>query len=247
MDSFFQSRAFGARSWSYESLKNFAPIDAVVQNHLKSVYLTLCLAVVSSAAGAYLHILSNIGGTLTTLGCMLCVAWLVATPAYEERKRFGLLLASSLLQGATLGPIIQLAIDFDPRILVTALVGTAVVFVCFSAAALVAKRRQFLFLGGLLSSGLSLLLWLHFASSIFGGSTAMFNTEIYLGLLVFLGYVLFDTQLIIERARSGSFDRVGDALHMYTNLVAVFIRVLIIMLKNGAEKEKKKKKRSQAS
>ncbi|CAA6657131.1 unnamed protein product [Spirodela intermedia] len=185
---------------------------------------------------------------------MLCVAWLVATPAYEERKRFGLLLASSLLQGATLGPIIQLAIDFDPRhglthliynfnamrfilILVTALVGTAVVFVCFSAAALVAKRRQFLFW-----AACSALVYL--SSS---GCTLLRRSLIYLGLLVFLGYVLFDTQLIIERARSGSFDRVGDALHMYTNLVAVFIRVLIIMLKNGAEKEKKKKKRSQAS
>lgn len=50
-------------------------------------------------------------------------------------------------------------------------------FGCFSAAAIVAKRREFLYLGGLLSSGLSILIWLMFASSIFG-STAMYSFEV---------------------------------------------------------------------
>lgn len=57
-------------------------------------------------------------------------------------------------------------------------VATALAFGCFSGAALVAKRREYLYLGGLLSSGLSILLWLHFASSIFGGSMAIFKFEV---------------------------------------------------------------------
>ena len=56
--------------------------------------------------------------------------------------------------------------------------GTSLAFACFSAAALVAKRREYLYLGGLLSSGLSILMWLHFASSIFGGSIALFKFEV---------------------------------------------------------------------
>lgn len=63
-------------------------------------------------------------------------------------------------------------------ILVTAFVGTALAFGCFSAAAMLARRREYLYLGGLLSSGLSVLLWLHFASAIFGGSTAIFKFEV---------------------------------------------------------------------
>jgi FtsH-binding integral membrane protein len=66
---------------------------------------------------------------------------------------------------------------FD-SILVTAFVGTAIAFACFSCAAIVAKRREYLYLGGLLSSGLSILLWLQFAASIFGHSTSSFMFEV---------------------------------------------------------------------
>jgi len=57
-------------------------------------------------------------------------------------------------------------------------VATALAFGCFSGAALVAKRREYLYLGGLVSSGLSILMWLHFASAIFGGSMALFKVEV---------------------------------------------------------------------
>lgn len=58
--------------------------------------------------------------------------------------------------------------------------GTAIAFACFSCAAVVAKRREYLYLGGLLSSGLSILLWLQFAASIFGHSTSTFMFEVRL-------------------------------------------------------------------
>lgn len=67
---------------------------------------------------------------------------------------------------------------FCYSILISAFVGTGLAFACFSVAAMVARRREYLYLGGLLSSGLSMLLWLHFASSIFGGSTAIFKFEV---------------------------------------------------------------------
>lgn len=63
-------------------------------------------------------------------------------------------------------------------VLISAFGGTALAFGCFSAAAMLAKRREYLYLGGLVSSGLSMLLWLQFASSIFGGSAAMYKFEV---------------------------------------------------------------------
>lgn len=48
------------------------------------VYLSLCCALVASALGAYLHILWNIGGLLTTIGCMGSIVWLLSTPPYKE-------------------------------------------------------------------------------------------------------------------------------------------------------------------
>lgn len=48
------------------------------------VYLSLCCALVASAVGAYLHILWNIGGLLTTFATLGCMSWLLATSPYEE-------------------------------------------------------------------------------------------------------------------------------------------------------------------
>lgn len=128
-------------------------------------------------------------------------------------------------------------------ILISAFVGCGVAFGCFSAAAMLARRREYLYLGGLLSAGLSILFWLQFASSLFGGSTAIFKFELYFGLLVFVGYIVVDTQEIIEKAHLGDMDYVKHALTLFTDFAAVFVRILIIMLKNSAEKSEKKKKR----
>ncbi|XP_016201483.2 bax inhibitor 1 [Arachis ipaensis] len=238
--SFFDSRS---RRWNYDTLKNFRQISPVVQNHLKLVYFTLCCAVVAAAVGAYLHVLWNIGGFLTSVGCMGTMIWLLSTPPSEEQKRVSLLLASALFQGASIGPLIDLAIEVDPSIIFTAFVATSLAFACFSGAALVARRREYLYLGGLASSGLSILLWLHFASSIFGGSLALFKFELYFGLLVFVGYIVVDTQEIVERAHSGDLDYVKHALTLFTDLAAIFVRILIILVKNSAERNEKKKKR----
>ncbi|KAL6979789.1 Bax inhibitor 1 [Sarracenia purpurea var. burkii] len=242
--SFFESQSSSRNSWSYDSLKNFRQISPIVQTHLKQVYLSLCCALIASAVGAYLHVLWNIGGLLTTLGCMGSIVWLLSTPPYEEQKRVALLMAAALFEGASIGPLIDLAIEIDPSILVSAFVGCAVAFGCFSVAAMLAKRREYLYLGGLLSSGLSILFWLHFASSVFGGSAALFKFELYFGLLVFVGYIVVDTQDIIEKAHFGDLDYVKHALTLFTDFAAVFVRILIIMLRNSERTEKKKKRRS---
>ncbi|KAJ4955395.1 hypothetical protein NE237_012178 [Protea cynaroides] len=241
--SFFQSQSTSRSGWSYESLKNFRQISPLVQNHLKLVYLSLGCALVASAVGVYLHLLWNIGGILTTLACLGSILYLLSVPPYEEKKRVSLLMAAAFFEGASVGPLIDLVIEVDPSILISGFVGTAIAFGCFSAAAMLAKRREYLYLGGLLSSGLSILFWLHFASSLFGGSASIFQFELYFGLLLFVGYIVVDTQDIIEKAHLGDLDYVKHSLTLFTDFVAVFVRILIIMLKKSAEKDEKKRKR----
>lgn len=52
------------------------------------VYLTLCVALASSALGAYLHVVWNVGGMLTMLGCIGSIAWLFSVPVYDEVRSF---------------------------------------------------------------------------------------------------------------------------------------------------------------
>ncbi|KAL9671014.1 hypothetical protein QQ045_008577 [Rhodiola kirilowii] len=241
--SFFQSQSSSRNAWSFDALKNFHQISPFVQNHLKQVYLTLCCALVATACGSYLHLLWNIGGIITTIMSLVSLNFIFVTPVYEERKRLGLLMSSALLQGASLGPLIELALDFDPSLLIGALVGSALAFGCFSAAAMLSRRREYLYLTGLLSSGLSILMWLHFGSAIFGGSLALFKFELYFGLVLFVGYTVVDTQHIIEMAHLGDLDYVKHAVMLFTDFVALFVRILVIVLKNAADKDEKKKKR----
>uniref|UniRef100_A0A0D6QXY3 Bax inhibitor 1 n=1 Tax=Araucaria cunninghamii TaxID=56994 RepID=A0A0D6QXY3_ARACU len=241
----FPGQRSASSGWDYGALKNLRKISPQVQNHLKRVYLTLACAVIAAAVGIYLHLLWNVGGLLTGIASIALVAWLssISPSPYNESKRVKLLMAAAACQGASIGPLVELVISIDPSILGTAFVGTGLAFGCFSGAAILARRREFLFIGGLLASGLSILLWLNFASAIFGGSTAVYMFEVYFGLLVFLGYIIFDTQMIIERADHGDYDYVKHSLELFTDLAAVFVRVVAIMARNSAAKSEKEKKK----
>ncbi|XP_071674623.1 bax inhibitor 1 isoform X1 [Lolium perenne] len=93
-----------------------------------------------------------------------------------------------------------------------------------------------MYLHGLLSSGLSILHWLQFATSIFGHSTNSFMFEVYFGMLIFPGYMVYDPQEIIERAHHGDMDYIKHALTLLTDFITILVRILIII--NACDKSK---------
>lgn len=233
------------KDWNYNSLKNFHAISKPVQHHLQRVYTTLAATVLLSAVGVYIHTLLNIGGIITSLLFIAASAWLAATPhtPQDETKRLSLLGAAALLEGASLGTLVAQVLEFDPSIVMVAFLGSTAIFACFSGAALLAKRREYLFLGGILSSVISTMAMMQFGSLFFGRGAFMFNVELYLGLAVFVGYVLFDTQMIIERASLGDFDYIKHTMDLFLDFAAIFVRILIILTKNAGERERKERER----
>lgn len=57
----------------------------------------------------------------------------------------------------------------------------------------------------------------------------MFQVNLYIGLAVMCGFIVYDTQLIIEKARRGDKDYVMHSVELFIDFVAVFKRLLIIL------------------
>lgn len=94
---------------------------------------------------------------MSAIGSLILVLMLSMTVDNSKNfyTRLAMLLGFGFLSGHSLGPLLDHVIAVQPQIVVTALIGTSVVFVSFSCAALLAERGKFLFLGGLLMSILS--------------------------------------------------------------------------------------------
>jgi FtsH-binding integral membrane protein len=130
--------------------------------------------------------------------------------------------------GVGMGPLLDTVIDINPSIIVTALLGTSVIFGSFSLSAIFAERGRWLYLGGTLMTLLSSLMLLSLANLLVG-SYLIFQVHLYLGLLVMCGFVLYDTQLIIEKRRNGDRDFVTHSLDLFLDFIGIFKRLVIIL------------------
>jgi FtsH-binding integral membrane protein len=232
------SSAFGVGSgFNFEVLTKTADLTPEVQTHLVKVYATLALTLVLAGAGVQLHLLYNVGGVLTTVLTFVCMAALGMFSKDRLQLRVALLAVFAVCQGASIGPLVALSLQIDPTLFSAAFFSTGAIFVSFSACALMSRRRSFLYLGGMLSSTVSVMLVMS-VLNMFIGSSVIPVVQLYLGLAVFSAYVLYDTQMIIEKATQGNVDYVWHALELFIDFVAIFVRVLIILMRNSGKKKK---------
>lgn len=204
-----------------------------MRQHLKNVYACLTMSTMAAAVGAAVHLFTDIlqAGLLSAIGALVCFGLLLATPDDDGKKlqlRIGYLLGFAGLSGVGMGPLLEHVILVDPSIIVTALVGTSLVFISFSVCAMLAERGKYLYLGGTLMTALSTLMILSMANLLFG-STLLYQAHLYIGLLAMCGFVLYDTQLIIEKRRMGSKDFVTHSLDLFVDFIGIFRRLVIIL------------------
>lgn len=223
------------RKINFDALLKFSHITPSTQQHLKKVYASFALCMFVAAAGAYVHVVTRFiqAGLLSALGALALMICLMATPhSHEtEQKRLGLLAGFAFLTGVGLGPALELCIAINPSILPTAFMGTAMIFTCFSLSALYARRRSYLFLGGILMSAMSLM-FVSSLGNLFFGSIWLFQANLYMGLLVMCGFVLFDTQLIIEKAEHGDKDYIWHCIDLFLDFVTLFRKLMLILAFN---------------
>ena len=181
-----------------------------MRTHLKSVYACLSMSILSAAAGAYIHLFTDLlrgGGLLYGLMGLGLVFALHMTPDNGKNRgmRLAMLLGFAFLTGLGTGPILDFAIRVNPAIVPNAFMMSAMIFAAFSGAALYAPDGQYLFLGGTLISGLSTLFWLGFLN-IFFQSQLIFQVPIVI--------IIFITRLLLHHCSFSYFKLLRQKLNL---------------------------------
>jgi FtsH-binding integral membrane protein len=202
------------------------------------------MSTLTAAVGAYIHLYTSIlsSGFLSVIASIAFILALHCTRDNGKNTllRLSFLLGFAFCTGLGLGPVLSLVIDIDPSIVVTAFFGTSIIFVCFSLSALLAQRGSWLFLGGTITTLLSTL-FIFSIANLFLRSAFLFQAHLYIGLALMCAFVLYDTQLIMEKRRSGDKDFIAHSLDLFIDFIGIFRRLLIILAQKDNDKREKKR------
>ena len=84
---------------------------------------------------------------------------------------------------------------------------------------------------------------------VFSNSSLLYNVHLYMGFIAMCGFVLYDTQRIIDRLshQGKTVDYVQHALTLFTDMVGMFVRLLVILAKHHQKKKSDDRKRERRS
>nr|XP_027223337.1 bax inhibitor 1-like [Penaeus vannamei] len=157
----------------------------------------------SSLCCGYAHMFSTFisSGFMTFLSAIWVLILLVFTP-YDGKNQLQRLSLLGIFAFLT-------GCNLGPFLNLAVTINPAfVIFACFSLSALYAPDGHYLYLRGTLMSA-----------------------NLYIGLAVMCGFIVYDTQFIVERARRGDMDYVMHSLNLFVDFVGVFWRLLMILTK----------------
>lgn len=238
---------FEDRKEDYNPPRSFYSLSERTRRHLINIYTRLGLTVLFTAFGGYLASTGMIpeGGIVPMLAGAGSL-YAIHHGSLNNTVRSGLLYGFGFLEGWGLAPLTSRLLDTDPSLLYQSALMSLLVFISFSATALYSQRRMFVAYGGVLMSAL-LLLSVGGLLNFFYPTRFVFDILVYFGLLVFAFLVSFHTQVIVERSESERnlpLDSINDSVLLFNNLVALFIRIAIIMMRQQeVEEERRKNKR----
>ncbi|XP_029708330.1 bax inhibitor 1 [Aedes albopictus] len=207
-------------------------LEPDLRRYLFKVYSTMALTCAAAATGSIVH-LTNLwtAGFLSIFLQIFTMVTLVLTPKRKTNRRFrlALLLVIGALSGHTLGLLIEQVMVVNPAFVITALLGTVISFGWLSLSAILARRGSHLMLGGVLSSVTCALVAVA-VGNLFYQSWIVHKLSLYLALALMCGFVLFDTQIIMEEYRAGVDDYVAHALRLFFNVEDIFRLLMEILL-----------------
>ncbi|KAJ3274496.1 Bax inhibitor 1 [Terramyces sp. JEL0728] len=216
-------------------------LSPLAKSHVVKVYSNMAVMLGLAALGAFLDILlDNVaGGIISCIVSIVCLfGFYLTDELLNEQQAKMYLYTYSLMQGMSLAPLISFVAVVDASLIFIALGATFILFTCFSISAWNSSRRDMMYTAGMLSSWVSIYFWMNIVN-FFVGSQMLYTGELYLSLIIFSLFVVFDTQLMIAKAEAGSKLVLKHSLELFVDFVQLFVKLLQILM----EKKEKKKRR----
>lgn len=171
-------------------------------------------------------------GLAGSIGTMFCT---LRTSPDNTLQKYGFWLAFTGCQAATLSPLYF----YSPVLLSKAALYTIGIIGSLSYVGATAKTNQYLYLGGPLLAGVSVVALSSLAPLVLPvtAARALMATEaisLYGGLAVFSGFVLYDTQKILHHAKlvehgQMKADPVNESVGLIMDSINIFIRLVQIL------------------
>ena len=195
---------------------------------LRNTYALLSATLIFSALMAMVSTILNVGHG-TSLACSvaaLLLVWFVLPRTANSAAGIGVVFAFTGLLGFGLGPILNhyLNMAYGSEVIATSMGGTAIIFLGLSAYALI-TQRDFSFLGGFLFAGLIVVLLASLAGIFLNmpGFWLAINAAV---ILIFSGFILFDTSRIIN---GGVTNYIIATTSIYLSIYNIFIALLHLL------------------
>ena len=133
-------------------------------------------------------------------------------------------------------------VETQPKIFLQALLYTGCAFTSFSAISLLSKRRSMLFLGSIIVTMVQGMILYRLLGWLTGYATFGIGYMMF-GLFIACLYIIYDTQVIVERAERGDMDVPTHTMLLFIDLFELFIRILKILMELSKEKDNDRRRR----
>jgi modulator of FtsH protease len=232
-DSIMNDRYDTLRNHSAGTRSATTVIDSSARRVLRNTYmlLSLCLGFAALTAGTSAALGLPHPGIIVTLAGYFGLLFLVTK--YRERGAgVALVFALTGFMGYTLGPIVSQYLNMTngTQTVMTALGGTAAIFMGMSAYALVSKR-DLSFLGGFLTVGI-LVAFLTGLAALFLNIPALSLTVSAVFVLLMSGLILYETANIV---RGGETNYVMATVTLFVSIFNLFTSLLHLLGFAGKE------------
>jgi len=208
-----------------------------------SLGITAAAAVAVHRSPMMMNLMSknSMVATFGTIALMIGSGMVCRSIPYKEG--FGSKQIAWMVHSGVIGAVIAPLTLMGGPLVIRAAAYTAGVVGGLSALAVCAPSDKFLNMGGPLAMGFGVVFMSSIGSMFLPASTALgaglYSISLYGGLVLFGGFLLYDTQKIMRRAETHPtyaavpYDPVNNSIGIYMDTINIFIRILTILMGGG--------------